>query len=119
MSSWITSFACVIGGAEVVDEAGRSAGRVHDLRLVQDGPVTGGFGASLRVAGLLVGRRAIGARLGYQRRRMQGPWLVKLLFGWLFHDGRYVEWDRIRSIEPERILIAGSTLDLPAPRPST
>ena len=50
---------------------------------------------------------------------MQGPWLVKLLFGWLFHDGRYVEWDRIRSIEPERILIAGSTLDLPAPRPST
>ena len=26
-------------GAEVLDEAGGSAGRVHDVRLVQDGPV--------------------------------------------------------------------------------
>jgi hypothetical protein len=106
-------------GAEVIDEAGRSAGHVHDLRLIQDGPVIGGFGASLRAAGLIVGRRAIGARLGYERRKMQGPWLVKLLFGRLFHDGRYVEWDRIRSIEPERIRISGSTVDLPSPRSST
>ena len=30
-------------GAEVLDEAGRSAGRVHDVRLVQDGPVLGGL----------------------------------------------------------------------------
>jgi sporulation protein YlmC with PRC-barrel domain len=38
-------------GAEVIDQEGRSAGRVHDVRLVQDGPPVGGFGASLRVAG--------------------------------------------------------------------
>jgi sporulation protein YlmC with PRC-barrel domain len=31
-------------GAEVVDEAGRSAGRVHDVRLVQDGPVVAASG---------------------------------------------------------------------------
>ena len=31
-------------GAEVVDQAGESAGRVHDVRLVQDGPVLGGSG---------------------------------------------------------------------------
>jgi uncharacterized protein YrrD len=105
-------------GAEVLDEAGRSAGRVHDIRLVQDGPVVGGFGA-LRLDGLLVGRRAVGARLGYDRGKMPGPLPVKLLAGWLFHDGRYVEWGRIRTIEPDRILISGTVEDLPRPGPSS
>jgi hypothetical protein len=68
-------------GAEVVDQAGQLAGRVHDVRLVQDGPLVGGFGASLRLDGLVVGRRAVGARLGYDRRRMRGPLPVKLLSG--------------------------------------
>jgi hypothetical protein len=68
-------------GAEVVDQAGRSAGRVHDVRLVQDGPLIGGFGAGLRLDGLIVGRRAVGARLGYERGDMGGPLLVKLAAG--------------------------------------
>jgi hypothetical protein len=106
-------------GAEVLDQAGRSAGRVHDVRLVQDGPVTGGFGAGLRLDGLVVGRRAVGARLGYDRGRMKGPLPVKLLAGWLRHDGRYVEWGRVRSIEPDRIVISGTVEDLPTPGPSS
>ena len=106
-------------GADVVDEAGRSAGHVHDVRLVQDGPLVGAFGASLRVDGLLVGRRSIGARLGYERRKMQGPLLIKLLAGWLYHDGRYVRWDRVRAVEEDRILISGSADDLPVPGPSS
>ena len=106
-------------GAAVVDEAGRSAGHVHDVRLVQDGPLVGAFGASLRVDGLLVGRRSIGARLGYNRRKMHGPLLVKLAAGWLFHDGRYVEWGRVRTIEPNRIVISGTVEDLPRPGPSS
>jgi hypothetical protein len=106
-------------GAEVLDEAGRSAGRVHDVRLVQDGPVVGGFGAGLRVDGLLVGRRAVGARIGYERRKMKGPLPVRLLVGWLHHGGRYVEWERIPAIEPDRLLISGTVEDLPRPGPST
>jgi hypothetical protein len=106
-------------GAEVVDQTGRLAGRVHDVRLVQDGPLVGGFGAGLRVDGLLVGGRALGARLGYERRKMQGPWPVKLLFGWLYHDGRYASWDRVVGIENERIVISGSARDLPDPGPSS
>ena len=102
-------------GAEVVDGTGGSAGRVHDVRLVQDGPVVGGFGAALRLDGLIVGRRAVGARLGYERREMHGPLLVKLLAGWLHHDGRFVAWDRVRAIEPDRIHISGSAADLPRP----
>ena len=106
-------------GAEVLDEAGRSAGRVHDVRLVQDGPVVGGFGAALRLDGLIVGRRAIGARLGYERRNMKGPLPVKLVTGWLYHDGRYVDWERVRTVEEDRILISGSADDLPVPGPSS
>ena len=106
-------------GADVVDEAGRSAGHVHDVRLVQDGPLVGAFGAGLRVDGLIVGRRSLGARLGYERREMRGPLLVKLAVGWLFHDGRYVAWDRVQQVEPDRILISGSVEDLPAPGPSS
>jgi hypothetical protein len=107
-------------GAEVVDQAGRPAGRVHDVRLVQDGPLlAGGFGASLRLDGLIVGRRAVGARLGYDRRRMRGPLPVKLLFGWLRHDGRYVAWDRVERFEDGRVLISGSADDLPVPEPTS
>ena len=95
-------------GVEVIDQEGRSAGRVHDVRLVQDGPLVGGFGASLRVAGLIVGGRGIGVRLGYQRRKVRGPWLVRLLFNWLSQDGRYVERDRIQVLVPIR--------DLPQPQ---
>jgi sporulation protein YlmC with PRC-barrel domain len=105
-------------GAEVVDRGGHSAGRVHDVRLVQDGPVLGGFGAGLRVDGLVVGRRAVGARLGYERGRMRGPLLVKLVAGWLRHDGRYVPWDRVEAISEDRILISGSADDLPQPTES-
>ena len=107
-------------GAEVVDQAGRLAGRVHDVRLVQDGPLlAGGFGASLRLDGLIVGRRAVGARLGYDRSRMRGPLPVKLLFGWVRHDGRYVTWDRVERLEDGRVLISGSADDLPVPEPSS
>jgi sporulation protein YlmC with PRC-barrel domain len=105
-------------GAEVVDRAGRSAGRVHDVRLVQDGPVVGGFGAGLRVDGLVVGRRAVGARLGYERGRMRGPLPVKLVAGWLHHDGRYVPWERVEAITEDRIHISGSADDLPEPAES-
>ena len=105
-------------GAEVVDESGRSAGHVHDVRLVQDGPLVGAFGAGLRVDGLIVGRRSIGARLGYERGKMRGPLLVKLVAGWLSHDGRYVHWDRVQRVEPDRILVSGSVEALPEPGPS-
>ena len=68
--------------------------------------------------GLLVGRRSIGARLGYNRRKVQGPLPVWLLFGWLRHDGRYVDWDRVQTVEADRILISGSAKDLPEPETS-
>jgi hypothetical protein len=48
-------------------------------------------------------------------RHARGPLLVKLLAGWLHHDGRYVAWDRVRAIEPDPVHISGSADDLPQP----
>jgi hypothetical protein len=104
--------------AEVVDADGRAAGRVHDVRLVQDGPSVGGPDASFRLEGLIVGRRAFGARFGYERSAMKAPLLVKLVVGWLGHDGRWVDWSRVTALEPGRITISGSAADLPSPGPA-
>ena len=50
---------------------------------------------------------------------MHGPFLLKLVTGRLLHDGRYVDWDRVRSVEENRILISGSADDLPRSAPPT
>src|SRR5215204_771038 len=104
-------------GAEVVDRRGQPAGRVHDVRLVQDGPLIGGSGAGLRLDGLIVGRTPW-APAWLRTRRHYSPLLVKLLAGWLDHDGRFIPWDRVQAIESSRIVISDSGRDLPQPEAS-
>jgi hypothetical protein len=104
-------------GAEVIDEHGHSVGKVHDVRLAQAGPRPDGVGPALRVEGLIVGRRALGARFGFGRGGVRGPWLLKAVFGSLGHDGRYLPWDRVRSIQARQIRITGTAGDLPRPEP--
>ena len=55
--------------AEVVDRSGRTIGRVHDVRLVQDGPPVGGAPVSFRVEGLVVGAPGRSARGSGSRAR--------------------------------------------------
>jgi sporulation protein YlmC with PRC-barrel domain len=95
----------------VYDENGECAGHVHDVRLVQDGPVGAGFDAAIRVQGLVLGQRGIASRLGYGRSRVTGPWLVRVVVT----AGRrcsFVPWERVRSIAPHRIEISGTRNDL-------
>jgi hypothetical protein len=105
-------------GAEVLDEHGHTVGKVHDVRLAHTRPRSDGAGPGLRVVGLLVGRRALGARFGFGRGAVRGPWLLKAVFGSLGHDGRYLPWDRIRSIQARQVRITGTAGDLPTPQPS-
>jgi sporulation protein YlmC with PRC-barrel domain len=99
----------------VVDEDGDRLGRVHDVRLVQDGPMLGGFESTFRVDGLVVGPGSVATRLGYDRAGVKGPWSVKVLFERLRGASHYVPWDRIRDIEAGTILISGSGRDLEPP----
>jgi uncharacterized protein YrrD len=99
--------------SNVIDERGRRLGSVDDVRLVQDGPVVGGFGASLRVDGLVVGKGGLGVRLGFHRAQVKGPWPLKAVLGALERRARYVPWARVKSWSDGVVLISGSVEDLP------
>jgi hypothetical protein len=81
----------------VFDAEARPIGRVHDVRLVQDGPLQGGPGgdAAFRVDGLVVGRAGLGVRLGFHRAQVRGPWPLKVLFRWLEQLAHFVPWDQV------------------------
>ncbi len=103
--------------SDVVDPAGRTLGHVHDVRLVQEGPVVGSSDATFRVAGLVVGGTAFGARLGFGRTNVQGPWLLKRLFERLHADARFVPWASVRAVTPGAIHVGVSAADLRRPEP--
>ena len=44
---------------------------------------------------------------GFGRGGVRGPWLLKVVFGSLGHDGRYVAWERIASIRSRQVRITG------------
>jgi sporulation protein YlmC with PRC-barrel domain len=92
-------------GSEVLDARGTSLGGVHDIRLVQDGVPIGPFGASLRLQALLIGPTAIGARLGFERKDVRGPWPLRAAFVALHGRMQVATWERIASIEESRIRV--------------
>jgi sporulation protein YlmC with PRC-barrel domain len=100
---------------EVIDATGVRAGHVHDVRLMQDGPVTSGFDAAVRVHGLIVGRGGVAHRLGYGRGT-RGPWLLRVIIEGR-HKPLFVPWAQVRRIDGDRILIRGSRDDLQRARP--
>ncbi len=81
--------------SKVLDADGVPLGSVDDVRLVQDGPLLLPFGAAFRVEGLMVGHRSVGTRLGYVRRGVRGPWLLRVIFAALERRARYVPWEDV------------------------
>ena len=88
-------------GLTVVDETGNELGTVADIRLVQDGPMIGSYGASFRLEGLVVVRRRHVRLLGYERD--VGPRLMKSAVRHLTGEVRFADWDRVRHIDDERV----------------
>jgi sporulation protein YlmC with PRC-barrel domain len=107
-------------GSLVTGADGTAMGHVHDLRLVQDGPMIGTFGAALRIDASLVGPTAIGVRLGFGRSGVRGPWPMKALFERIHDRLRVVDWTLVRAIEDGRIIVADAdpgTTGSPGERP--
>src|ERR1043166_6606163 len=90
-------------GSDVVDSRGRKIAAVTDVRRVQDGPLLGEIGSAFRAHGLVMGRASIGAHMGFERRNVRGPWLLKRIFRIIQGTPLYAEWELIRSIEPHRV----------------
>lgn len=57
----------------VLDADGVRVGRVHDVRLLDDGPSLANGQPGFRVEGLVVGGSGLGVRLGYERHGLTGP----------------------------------------------
>lgn len=103
-------------GVAVITEDGDRLGSVVDVLAVQDGPIPGGgVDASWRVEGLVVGRDAIGVRLGFHRSGIRGPWPLRTVLNALDRRCVLVGWEQIRDRGRERIVVAGAAGDYPPP----
>ena len=89
-------------GTEVVSTDGEWLGHVHDVMLVQDGPLGASGTAGLRLHALAVGTRAFGTRLGFTQGTVEGPWLLKALFA---REPLLVPWGAIIERSEERIVV--------------
>ncbi|HEX3393897.1 MAG TPA: hypothetical protein VHS52_05165 [Acidimicrobiales bacterium] len=101
----------------VIDAGGASLGSVVDVLAVWDGPPSDGSDATLRIAGLVVGRRGIGVRLGFHRARMTGPWPLASLLDRLERRSSYVEWEKVTSRDADTIRVSARRSDLRPPPP--
>jgi hypothetical protein len=104
-------------GSRVVDRDGSDAGFITDVRLVRDGPVLADFGAAFRVHGLVIGRTTIAAHMGFERRNVRGPWLVKKLFSIIQGTPHYATWGQLRSIEQGVVRLRIRAGELPVAEP--
>jgi sporulation protein YlmC with PRC-barrel domain len=85
-------------GATVRDATGTAIGRVLDVGVAPFERTDDALGR-LRVVGLLVGRRTVGAHLGYVEESHTGPWLIGRLVDRLHRDDRRVPLATVESIE--------------------
>jgi hypothetical protein len=100
--------------SSVVDIDGQQMGTVKDVRVVQDGPLGAGFDASLRVDGVVVGAGSLAVRLGYHRHGVNGPALLRLLFGMLERRAVFVPWDRVEHWDGSTVTLTCATAALDA-----
>ena len=107
-------------GSEVLGADGTSLGRVKDVRVAQDGPYVEGFGAALRVEGILTGRGTAATLLGFDRAGVAGPWPLVSLFRRLERRAKYYSWEDIDTWDDGVVrLRAGAEPRAATPDPST
>jgi sporulation protein YlmC with PRC-barrel domain len=89
-------------GHAVVTADGKSLGKVHDVLLVQDGPIQANQSAALRLHALAVGRLSHGTKLGYTQGTVAGPWLLRRL---LHRSPTIIPWRDVISRDDDRIIV--------------
>jgi len=95
--------------SDVVTDAGVRIGHVRDVQLVRDGPSLSGFGPSYRVHHLLVGKGALGSRLGLDREHMRSPWILRVLYG--RRRPRRIPWSAVITVGEGRVRVREAGVD--------
>jgi sporulation protein YlmC with PRC-barrel domain len=86
--------------AVVVLPDGREVGQVDDVRLAAAPDAAREPGLQDYVVdGFVVNARGEGALLGYDRREVRGPWLLRALVRAANRDASYVPWSAVRRID--------------------
>jgi len=94
----------------VVDENGRSLGRVHDIRISRDQSEAHG---RFQVAGLAIGGGHLAHVWGFAEHRATGPWLLRTLTARAVRRARFVPADRVTDWGPGLVRIQGDGDTLP------
>jgi hypothetical protein len=101
-------------GSELVVMGQGGSGRIHDVRLVQDGPLLGSFGAALRLDGFLAGEGALGVQLGYAHGHVDSPALIARLLATSRRRLTFAGWGDVVGIDQEHVYArAGTKLSEP------
>ena len=98
-------------GTPVYDRGGKRMGKCHDIRAVQRGPL--GRRDALTVTGIVVGKGALGSRLGYGFTT-KGPWLLDVTLGRLADRARFVAWNDLE-VHADRIVVTAPVESLRHP----
>jgi hypothetical protein len=102
---------------DVLDANGDDLGSIDDVLVVQDGPLVEGFGARPRVVGVVVGRSAIGTRLGVHRNRVKGPWPLTTMLGALERRAHFVPWEDVLDPDESPLRVRGDRAGYGPPPP--
>jgi PRC-barrel domain len=95
-------------GVPVVTTDGDELGHVHDVVLVQDGPMGSNRRAGIRLHAIAVGSRSIGSQLGHAQGTVEGPWLLRRM---LHRPPRIVSWSAIVQRDEDRIVVDPTRLE--------
>lgn len=83
---------------------GEPAGYVNDVRLAPSQRVRGPL-SELVTDGLVIGARKHGTLLGYDRKREQGPLIVRAAVLALHRHSGYVPWTSVSDVDPDGALV--------------
>lgn len=101
---------------EVVGSGGRRVGKIDDVRLrVEVGEDENPADGRWFVDGFMVGRGALGNRLGYDGQHVEGPAVLARLMRWIGRSARYVALSE-SELETNRVVFRGDSDSLPHPR---
>lgn len=100
---------------EAVTGDGRQLGKIDDVRLRVDvgddeNPAEGRW----FVDGFMVGRGAVGNRLGYDGQHVEGPVVLARLMRWMSRSARYVPLSE-SELDAEHVVFRGDSDSLPHP----
>lgn len=97
-------------GSELMSVGGGALGTIHDVRLVQDGPILGSFGAALRLDGFLAGPGAVGVRFGYTNGHVDAPALLAKVFRARGRDLRFASWSDVVGVSDGVVYMRAGTV---------